>query len=559
MVMMMIEAKSYELWHWAPEMSVGVDAIDKYHKRLFQLFYEAHVIAETGGERALLNNLATGLLLYGESYFTRKEAIMQSLSYPFADSEAALHQRISQELHQKFQNTVKANGDIAGFIAYLKDCFIEYLNKTNQHLKRFSKEHEREIEDALNVDGFLTLPEEIIIYVVDDEPQQVEMLKELIEVAGFSAKGFTSAVEFINQPISSDDIVVLDLNMPEMDGIEVMRHLHAKGSVPSYVLISGFDEKVLHSARQFADAKKMVVARTLTKPLEPYGFIDEIKQIYANKKIMLDKTDLSPLISTPSSSLFTLADLQYAIESHHLVIFYQPQIELRSGKVVGFEALVRLQHPERGMIFPDQFIGLAERNNLISSITNEVIDLVITDYGLFCEKGIEPNISINISAQDLLDLSLPEQLSMRLANVGIPTGAITFELTESAVLTSISDSLDIMNRLRMKGFALSIDDFGTGHSSLVQLYQAPFTELKIDRSFVMKMLDDDEAMSIVKVCIYLTKELKMETVAEGVETEEIWNKLKELGCDIAQGFYRAKPMSLKACCDWLTTEFNIKS
>jgi len=553
----MNEVQSNESWHWKPEMSVGVDAIDKDHQRLFQLFYEAHLIAHNKNELGLLNNLARELIFYTESHFKREEAIMQASSYPFCDSHFALHRTMAQKLHQELEDTIEANETIAAFIVFLKDWFIEHIKKTDQHIKQYTKGYEQEIELALNTAGPLTVPKNITIYVVDDEPQQVEMVKELLDVAGLSAKGFTSAVEFISEPISSYDIVLLDLNMPEMDGIEVMRHLHAKGSLPSYVLISGFDEKVLHSTRQFADAKKMVVAKTLTKPLEPYDFIEKIKQIYADKKIMLDKSDLSPFTSTSTTSSCTLADLQQAIESHYFVLFYQPQIELISGKVIGFEALVRLQHPDHGLIFPDQFIGLAEQKNLISSITNEVIDLAIIDYGLFCDAGIKPKISINMSAQDLLDLSLPEQLDIKLANTGIPVEAITFELTESAVLTSTSDSLDIMNRLRMKGFALSIDDFGTGHSSLVQLYQAPFTELKIDQSFVKKMLENDEAMSIVKVCIYLAKELKMETVAEGVETEEIWNKLKELGCDIAQGYYRARPMPLKECCDWLT-EYRVK-
>jgi len=564
MGLIMNEVKSNELWHWTPAMSVGVDAIDKDHQRLFQLFYEAHLIAHNKNEQDLLNNLATELILYTESHFKREEAIMQASSYPFCDSHFALHRTMTQKLHQKLKDTIEANETIAAFIVFLKDWFIEHIKKTDQHIKQYTKGHEQGIELALNTAGPLTVPKKITIYVVDDEPQQVEMVKELLGVAGLSAEGFTSAVEFISEPISSYDIVLLDLNMPEMDGIEVMRHLHAKGSLPSYVLISGFDEKVLHSTRQFADAKKMVVAKTLTKPLEPYDFIEKIKKIYADKKVMLDKSDFSPYTSTPATSTpaassCALADIQHAIESHYFVLFYQPQIELMSGKVIGFEALVRLQHPDHGLIFPDQFIGLAEQNNLISSITNEVIDLAIIDYGLFCDAGIKPKISINMSAQDLLDLSLPEQLDIKLASTGIPVEAITFELTESAVLTSTSDSLDIMNRLRMKGFALSIDDFGTGHSSLVQLYQAPFTELKIDQSFVMKMLENDEAMSIVKVCIYLAKELKMETVAEGVETEGIWNKLKELGCDIAQGYYRARPMPLKACCDWLNTEFNTKS
>ena len=558
MVIIMNEVQSNELWHWTPEMSVGFDAIDKDHERLFQLFYEAHLIAHNENEQDLLNNLATELILYTESHFKREEAIMQASSYPFCDSHFALHRTMTQKLHQKLQQTIEENEPVAAFIVFLKDWFIEHIKKTDQHIKRYTKGHEQEIALALTVAGPLTVPKKITIYVVDDEPQQVEMVKELLDAGGLSAKGFTSAIEFISQPISSYDIVLLDLNMPEMDGIEVMRHLHAKGSLPSYVLISGFDEKVLHSARQFADAKKMVVAKTLTKPLEPYDFIDKIKKIYADKKITLDKSDASPITTSTSTSTstLTLADLQYAIDSHYFVLFYQPQIEMKSGKLHGFEALIRLQHPERGLIFPDQFIPLAEQHKLISSITNEVIELVIKDYRLFCDAGITPKISINFSAQDLLDLTTPEQLERKVNEADIPPEAITVELTESAVITSISDSLDILNRLRMKGFPLSIDDFGTGHSSLVQLYQAPFTELKIDQYFVMNMMENDEAMSMVKVCIFLAKELKMETVAEGVETEVIWNKLEQLGCDIAQGYYRSRPLPIERCIDWVNAEFN---
>jgi len=390
----------------------------------------------------------------------------------------------------------------------------------------------------------------ITIYVVDDEPQQVDMLIELIEVGGLAAHGFTSAERFIKQSITNHDIVLLDLNMPKMDGIEVMRHLHVKGCMPTYILISGFDEKVLHSAKQFANAKNISVIDTLTKPLDPYCFIEKIKKTHAELKLKFDQQTATAVIKTTKTA-FSLTDLQQAIKERYFVLFYQPQIKLQSGELHGFEALIRLQHPERGLIFPDQFIALAEQHKLISSITKEVIELVIKDYGLFCNAGITPKISINVSAQDLLDLSMPEQLETKLHGAGIPPEAITIELTESAVLTSISDSLDILNRLRMKGFPLSIDDFGTGHSSLVQLYQAPFTELKIDQYFVMNMINDEEAMSIVKVCIYLAKELKMQTVAEGIETEEIWNKLKALGCGIAQGYYKTKPLPLNKCCEWV--------
>jgi len=296
-----------------------------------------------------------------------------------------------------------------------------------------------------------------------------------------------------------------------------------------------------------------MVAETFTKPIDTRFFIDNINTVYSEKKLAFDSR-MSPKVikkQVVDKQVLPLSELKAAIKSHNLVVFYQPQIELQTGKIHGFEALVRLQHPTKGLIFPDQFIEVGEQNGLISEITNEVIDLVVKDYSVFCELGIASKISINISAKDLLDLSMPEKLASKLEANNIPPEAIMVELTESAVLLSVSDSLDILNRLRMKGFALSIDDFGTGHSSLVQLYQAPFTELKIDQHFTMKMMEDDEAMSIVKICILLAKELKMETVAEGVETQEIWDKLKELGCDIAQGYLMSKPLPLDACCEWV--------
>jgi len=234
------------------------------------------------------------------------------------------------------------------------------------------------------------------------------------------------------------------------------------------------------------------------------------------------------------------------------VLLYQPKLAMESRDITGFEALVRLQHPELGLIFPDQFIAMAEQNDLISEIIYEVFGLATEDYLHFRVAGINPGISINISAQDLLDLSMPEHFSALAKANDISPQAITIELTETAILKSTSGSLDISNRLRMKGFSLSIDDFVTGYSSLVQLHQAPFTELKIDQHFVMKMLVDDKALSIVKICILLANELKMTSVAEGIESQDIWDKLKELNCDMAQGYFIPRPIPIDACCEWAT-------
>ena len=388
------------------------------------------------------------------------------------------------------------------------------------------------------------------IYIVDDEPDQVNMLIEMLSLVGLNATGYTSPALFIEQSITENDIVLLDLNMPIMDGIEVMRTLHDNACKPDYLLMSGFDERVLHSAKQFADAKKITVKGTFSKPLDIRSFIGFIENLYQNKVNTLSNINKS--YDVPENKLnLSLDELKQSLKEHRFTLFYQPKIHLQSGALQGFEALIRLQHPEKGLIFPDQFIQLAEKNALISEITNEVVTQVISDYPFFIQAGITPKISINISAQDLMDLNMPERLESMLKKASIAPHLITVELTESSILSSVSDSLDILSRMRMKGFPISIDDFGTGHSSLVQLYRIPFTELKIDQHFVMRMMTDDEAISIVKICILLAKELKMSTVAEGIEDQNTFDKLKELGCEVGQGYLMSRPLPLKDICDWV--------
>ena len=371
-------------------------------------------------------------------------------------------------------------------------------------------------------------------------------MQAMTDVAGFNSVAFSSGEQFLLAPITDNDLVVLDLNMPEKDGIEVMRDLADKRCNPTFILVSGFDERVLHSAKQLAESKQLRVAKILSKPIDTEEFIDILTEVHKQCDLPPTLKQIPDIQVIQPDNEISVDELKQALEKHELIVYFQPQVYFDDGQLSGAEVLVRWQHPVRGLVFPDQFIPLAEHHQLMGELTETVILESIKAYQQFKSAGIDTNLSINLSAQNINDLALPEKLGTLLSSHNIAPEAFTLELTESEILTDTSASLDIFNRLRMKGFLLSIDDFGTGDSSLKKLYQSPFSELKIDQHFVRRMEKDDEAVAIARICILLAKEFKMHTVAEGVETQEIWDKLKALGCDIAQGYLIAKPMPIES-------------
>ncbi len=380
------------------------------------------------------------------------------------------------------------------------------------------------------------------LYVLDDDPQYADLLAEAAAKVGWRSISEQSAAAFFSYDLPKNVILVLDLNMPEMDGIEVIRTIAQREIDLQLILISGFDARVLHSAQQLAEAHNIKVLACLSKPIAIQEFIKTLDRIKLNPSFHGKTADEHNSISAE--------ELVRAIKQHQLILYYQPQINIKTGVFKGVEALVRWKHPELGMIFPEQFISLAERNDLIDQLTEEVITIAVEQSKHWESESFITTISVNVSATNITSLCLPEQLKKLTDKYAIDPKRITLEITESAVMRELTSSLDVLNRLRMKGFSLSIDDFGTGYSSLSHLYQAPFVELKIDRHFIMRMLDDTEAMVIVKICIMLAHMLGMKVVAEGVETQEIWDKLELLGCDAAQGYFIAKPMPANDLIKW---------
>lgn len=398
------------------------------------------------------------------------------------------------------------------------------------------------------------------LYIVDDDLAVCNLLKTVSLSLFSDIDLFDSGKAFLQESISSGDIVILDLMMPDFDGIEVIRFLANNELFPKLILISGYDQGVLYSAQRLANDYGLEVLDVFTKPIA----IDKLTHVLTTFTSKADELPINvnniKLKNKTASDEFTpsIKDIERGIEKHQFILYFQPQISTRSNELLGAEALVRWLHPIHGMIFPDKFISLAEKSGVIDSLTTEILDLAIQQCCQWRDQDILVKVSINISAGNISSLQVPEQLQSLIQSNYLDPSMIVLEVTESALMGNLTKSLDILTRLRLKGFQLSIDDFGTGFSSLSQLHKIPFTELKIDQSFVKDMAEDPECFAIVETCVMLGHKLNMEVVAEGVETLEALSLLTQMGCDIAQGYYIARPMPAEAFISWQQNRLNNK-
>ncbi len=390
------------------------------------------------------------------------------------------------------------------------------------------------------------------LFIVDDDLATCNLLKTISSSVFPNAMTFESGPDFLQQNINSTDIVILDLMMPDFDGIEVIRNLAEQQLFPKLILISGYDKGVLYSAERLANDYGLKVLSSFTKPISIDGLIHILKEINDDiSPLPLNISDYSPLKAIITESFSpTVEDIEQGIKEHQFILYFQPQVSTESNELLGVEALVRWQHPTHGLVYPDKFIPLAEESGAIEQLTKEILDLAIQQSSQWQAQSLFIKISVNLSAQNINSLQLPEQLRTLVRSHHLDPSMIVLEVTESALMGNLTTSLDILTRLRLKGFQLSIDDFGTGFSSLSQLHKIPFTELKIDQSFIAKIASDPESFAIVETCIMLGHKLNMQVVAEGIETQEVLSLLTQMGCDIAQGYYLARPMLAEALVSW---------
>jgi diguanylate cyclase (GGDEF)-like protein len=249
--------------------------------------------------------------------------------------------------------------------------------------------------------------------------------------------------------------------------------------------------------------------------------------------------------------LTMLGELRRAIESDELTLYYQPQLELRTGAIRGFEALLRWQHPVRGVIAPGEFLPLAEHTGLMRPLTRRVLQLAARQSREWRAAGVELPISVNLSAANLHDSELPPFVVELLAGEGLPSNALNFEITESTIMHDSGRAIEVVRQLRRLGARISIDDFGTGYSSFAYLQKLAVDEIKVDMSFVLGMVDDPDDATIVRSTIALGHSLRLEVVAEGVETPEALIMLREMDCDLAQGYLLSRPVPGPEALEWL--------
>ena len=385
----------------------------------------------------------------------------------------------------------------------------------------------------------------IHILVLDDEPFMLKLLARLLTNLGFTSVATCdagqAALDLVDDTLHVPQLILCDLNMPGMDGVEFIRKLVEHGYGGSLILVSGEDERTLQSARKLVQAHRITVLGVLQKPVSPQML----------SKLLTGWVPEAHTAARLPGKGYSEDRLNQAIRQGELVNHYQPKVAVATGEVVGVETLVRWRHPQDGLVYPDQFVGLAETHGLIDALTSVVLAQALRDTAAWVYQGLKLKVAVNVSMDNLTALEFPERVTACAAAAEVAPLSIVLEVTESQLMKDLRAPLEILTRLRMRRFKLSIDDFGTGHSSLAQLRDVPFDELKIDQSFVHGAHSNETNRAIFFASLGLAKELGMEVVAEGVEDQADWDFLQKTGCDLAQGYFIARPMPAEDLVAWV--------
>ena len=385
---------------------------------------------------------------------------------------------------------------------------------------------------------------DIHFLVIEDHDFQRETLVALLASIGAThvvqAADGRAALEVLRGRTRPIDIIISDLDMPGMDGMEFIRHIGEAGLPVAMILTSAHERALLASVGTMVEAYGIHLLGTVEKPATAQRLeaLTKLYQIPAAPKLK------------PASVFFSKEEIFEALAARVFEPLFQPKVDIATGTLKGAEALARWYHPERGIVGPYAFIPTMEAVKCIDELTWIMLDKAAAACREWHSRGLDMTVSVNLSLASLTKLGLADRITAAVKTQNLEPRHMILEVTETIAMTDVARALENLARLRIQGFGLSIDDYGTGYSSLQQLSRIPFTELKIDQSFVMNATEKQSCRVILESSVDIARKLGLKAVAEGVETRTDWELLKSLGCDVAQGYFIAKPMAAIELIEW---------
>ncbi len=383
--------------------------------------------------------------------------------------------------------------------------------------------------------------------IVDDDADQRYLVGRTLNKMGMSnvveASSGRAALAVLGKGGEPIDVVISDLQMPDVDGMELIRRIGEKAFPVSVILVSALDDVLLGSAATMTQAYGVRIIGTIEKPVTREKLFTVLRHYLPHHAVVESSLDKAFPIE-PDQVLAGIAAGQFEP-------FFQPKVDLASGRVVGAEALARWRHPAYGLLGPETFLPPLARAGYLDELSWIMLALSALEAGRWRSAGLHLSVSVNVSATSLADPDYAEAVTQIVIGQGLDPSEMILELTESEAIRNIAAALENLTRLRMKGFGLAIDDYGVGYSSMQELSRMPFTEVKIDRSFVMSAATSEKHRMMIAHTVEVARLLGLNTVAEGVETRIERDLLASLGCDMIQGFLIAEPMDGREFLRWM--------
>ncbi len=369
-----------------------------------------------------------------------------------------------------------------------------------------------------------------------------QMLEGLNASDIFEAEDGKAALEIFQNATPPIDVIISDLDMPGMDGMEFIRHVGETGLPVSIILASALDAALIASVETMTTAYGINLLGAMEKPITPQKLQQAIER-HARPRPGAG-------VARAPAHHFGLTEILEGLRQRQFEPYFQPKIDLASGAIRGAEALARWRHPDKGIVPPMAFIQSLEESGHIDELTLAMLKMAANHCRLWREGGLDASVSVNLSLKSLADVKLADRITQLVQSQQLDPRHVVLEVTESAAATHLGSALENLSRLRMKGFGLSIDDYGTGYSSMQQLSRIAFSELKIDQIFVRNASHQESSRVILETSLDMARRLNIVAVAEGVETRAEWDLLHSLGCAQAQGYFVATPMAAEEFNAW---------